>query len=139
MPDPQFSAVCSDNPLATGLALAAGIEAPPCPASLSALLADSAPNDNPLVVLDSLLPPVLYENSEDWRNAFAALENNWFVPLRAALGNKVESLSIVAPTIYGQLTWTLHGKDRWKFWRKARPLQAMAKDLAENPAEGTPP
>ena len=139
VPEPQFSAVCSDNPLATGLALAAGIEAPPCPASLSVLLADTAPNDNPLVVLDSLLPPVLYENGEDWRNAFAALENNWFVPLRAALGNKVESLSIVAPTIYGQLTWTVHGKDRWKFWRKARPLQTIAKDLAENQAEGTTP
>ncbi|TXT28660.1 MAG: hypothetical protein FD131_2949 [Rhodocyclaceae bacterium] len=134
-----LSAVCSDNPLATGLALAAGIEAPPCPASLSALLADSAPNDNPLVVLDNLLPPVLYENSDDWRNAFAALERDWFVPLRTALGGKIESLTIVAPTIYGQLTWTLHGKDRWKFWRKSRPLQTIAKDLAETPAEGTTP
>jgi len=136
---PHFSAVCSDNPLATGLALAAGIEAPPCPASLSALLADSAPNDTPLVLLDTLLPPVLYENSEDWRNAFAALERDWFVPLRAALGGKIESLSIVAPTIYGQLTWTLNSKDRWKFWRKSRPLQAIAKELAETPAEGTSP
>ncbi|PKO48060.1 MAG: hypothetical protein CVU31_07475 [Betaproteobacteria bacterium HGW-Betaproteobacteria-4] len=134
VPAPLFSAVCSDNPLATGLALAAGIEAPPCPASLSTLLADSAPNDTPLVLLDTLLPPVLYENSDDWRNAFAALERDWFVPLRAALGGKIETLTIVAPTIYGQLTWTLHGKDRWKFWRKSRPLQAIAKELAE----GTP-
>jgi len=137
VPAPLFSAVCSDNPLATGLALAARIEAPPCPASLSTLLADSAPNDTPLVLLDTLLPPVLYENSDDWRNAFAALERDWFVPLRAALGGKIESLSIVAPTIYGQLTWTLNGKDRWKFWRKSRPLQAIAKELAETPAEGT--
>ena len=135
VPAPGFSAVCSDNPLATGMALAAGIEALPCPDSLGALLADSSPNDNPLIVLDSLLPPVLYENSEDWRNAFAALERDWFVPLRAALGSKVETLTIVAPTIYGQLTWTLHGKNRWKFWRKARPLQAIAKTLAEGTAQ----
>ncbi|NTV70395.1 MAG: hypothetical protein HGA71_09635 [Azonexaceae bacterium] len=136
---PNFSTVCSDNPLAIGLALTAGIEAPPCPASLSALLADAdaGPNDNQLVVLDSLLPPVLYENSEDWRNTFAALESNWFVPLRAALGSKVDTLTIVAPTIYGQLTWTLRGKDRWKFWRKSHPLQSMAKALAEKQAEGT--
>ncbi|MBK6357892.1 MAG: hypothetical protein IPF44_14930 [Betaproteobacteria bacterium] len=139
VPAPHFSAVCSDNPLATGLALAAGIEALPCPDSLGALLADSAPNDTLLVVLDSLLPPVLTENSEDWRNAFAALERDWFVPLRAALGSKIETLTIVAPSIYGQLSWTLHGKDRWKFWRKSRPMQAMAKELADNPAEGTTP
>lgn len=139
VPAPHFSAVCSDNPLATGLALAAGVEALPCPDSLGALLADSAPNDTLLVVLDSLLPPVLTENSEDWRNAFAALERDWFVPLRAALGSKIETLTIVAPSIYGQLSWTLHGKDRWKFWRKRRPMQAMAKELADNPAEGTTP
>lgn len=139
VPAPHFSAVCSDNPLATGLALAAGVEALPCPDSLGALLADSAPNDTLLVVLDSLLPPVLTENSEDWRNAFAALERDWFVPLRAALGSKIETLAIVAPSIYGQLSWTLHGKDRWKFWRKRRPMQAMAKELADNPAEGTTP
>ena len=138
MPAPVFSAVCGGNPLATGLALAASIEALPCPASLGALLADMEPNDNALVVLDSLLPPVLYENSEDWRNAFAALERDWFIPLRAALGSKIETTTVVAPTIYGELTWTLHGKDRWKFWRKARPLQNIAKELAEKQAEGTP-
>ncbi len=131
---PDFSTVCSDNPLATGLALAAGVEALPCPASLGAVLADATPNDKPLVVLDSLLPPVLYENSEDWRAAFAALERDWFIPLRTVLGSKIDTLTIVAPTIYGQLTWTLHGMDRWKFWRKSRPLQAIAKELAE----GTP-
>ena len=77
--------------------------------------------------------------AEDWRNAFAAIERDWFVPLRAALGSKIETLTIVAPSIYGQLSWTLHGKDRWKFWRKSRPMQAMAKELADNPAEGTTP
>ena len=42
------------------------------------------------------------------------------------LGRRIDTLNIVAPTIYGQLTWTLNGKDRWKFWRKSRPLQAIA-------------
>ncbi|MBL8430532.1 MAG: hypothetical protein JNJ95_11690 [Dechloromonas sp.] len=139
IPATTFSSVCSDNPLATGLALAASIEALPIPTSLGTLLADTEPNDNTLVVLDYLLPPVLTENGEDWRNAFAALERDWFVPLRAALGNKIETLTIVAPTIYGQVIWTLRGKDRWKFWRKSRPLQSIAKELAETPAEGTTP
>ena len=128
---PEFAAVWTDTPLATGLACAAGIEAPPCPAKLSGLLADADSNTSQLVVLDSLLPPVLYEDGEGWRNAWQTLDRDWFVPLRSALGRQVDTLSIVAPTIYGQLTWTLHGQDRWKFWRKARPLQAIAKDLAE--------
>jgi hypothetical protein len=139
VPGPDFSAIWSNNPLATGLALAAGIEAPPCPAGLSGLLADADPNTSQLVILDNLLPPVLYEDSAGWRSAWAALENDWFVPLRAELGRRVNTLSIVAPTIYGQLTWTLRGKDHWKFWRQARSLQTIARELADNPAEGTTP
>jgi len=131
VPAPDFSALWSDNPLATGLALAAAIEAPPCPAGLSGLLADADREASQMVVLDSLLPPVLTEDSQSWRDAWQAMEKDWFVPLRAELGSRVDSLSIVAPTIYGQLSWTLHGQDRWKFWRKGRPLQAIAKDLAE--------
>jgi hypothetical protein len=50
--------------------------------------------------------------------------------LRTALG-RFAPLSIVAPTIYGQLCWTLHGQDRWKFWRQSRSVQAMAQELAK--------
>ena len=141
IPAPEFAAAWSDNPLATGLAIASGIESPPCPAGLSGLLADADPHTAQLVVLDSLLPPVLYENGEDWRNAWAALERDWFQPLRAELGRKIDTLTIVAPTIYGQLNWTLAGKDRWKFWRQGRPLadlaKALAKEQTEHQAEGS--
>lgn len=131
---PDYSTVWSSNPLATGLACASGTPTQPCPNGLAALLANAAAEQNQLVVLDSLLPPVLYEDGPGWRDAWQKLDSDWFVPLRAALGRQIETLTIVAPTIYGQLTWTLHGKDRWKFWRKLRPLSAVAKDLAE----GTP-
>ena len=137
VPAPDFAAAWSDNPLATGLAIASDIEAPPCPAGLSGLLADADPHTSQLVVLDSLLPPVLYENGEDWRNAWTALERDWFLPLRTELGRRVETLTIVAPTIYGQLSWTLGGRERWKFWRQSRPLADLAKALAEEQAEGS--
>ena len=58
------------------------------------------------------------------------LDRDWFAPLRTALG-RFAPLSIVAPTIYGQLCWTLHGQDRWKFWRQSRSLQATAQELAK--------
>jgi len=131
-PNPgRFTAVWCDTPLATGLARAAGIPVHPTPAGLDKLLALASPGTAQLVVLDSLLPTVLYEDSEGWRANWENFEETWFSPLRRALGRKFEMLDIVAPTIYGELNWTLHGKDRWKFWRKGRPLAAMATQLAE--------
>lgn len=128
---PDFSAVCSDNPLATGLAAVCGLPVGSSADGLSARLADGDPQSHQLVVLDSLLPPVLYEDSQGWRTAWQGLEEAWFAPLRQALGRQVEAATIIAPTIYGRLSWTLHGRDRWKFWRQARPLSALASELAE--------
>lgn len=131
-PNPgRFTAVWSDNPLAVGLARAAGTPVHPRPAGLRATLSLASPATSQLVVLDSLLPTVLYEDSEGWRETWQALESDWFSPLRGALGRQIEMLSIVAPTIYGELNWSLHGRDRWKFWRQDRPLAAIAAQLAE--------
>lgn len=127
----QFTGAWSDNALATGLARASGLPVHPLPASLADILKLASPGTRQLAVLDSLLPPVLYDDGEGWRAALQALETNWFAPLRAALGRQIETLTIVAPTIYGELTWSLHGRDRWKFWRKGRPLAAIAAELAE--------
>jgi hypothetical protein len=131
-PNPgRFTAVWSDNPLAVGLARAAGMPVHPVPEGLVSVLTLASPETSQLVVLDKLLPTVLYENGEGWRDTWQALEANWFQPLRGGLGRQIETLNIVAPTIYGELSWTLRGKDRWKFWRKGRPLDAMANALAE--------
>lgn len=124
-----WSAVWSDNPLARGLARATGIPVENLPTDLGALL-ERTQGDRQLVVLDPLLGPVLYEDGEGWKAAWQALDNDWFAPLHAKLG-LFESVTVIAPTIYGQLTWTLQGKDRWKFWRQSRPLVALAKELAE--------
>lgn len=129
---PAWSAVWSENPLARGLAMASGIPAETLPASLSALL-ERIQGDRQLVILDSLLPSVLYEDGEAWKAAWQALDRDWFAPLRPLLG-RFDSVSIIAPTIYGQLGWMLTGKDRWKFWRQGRPLQAIAQELAEGNA-----
>ena len=131
---PAYDTIWTNNPLATGFALASDTPTKPCPSSLADLLRKTTDSGHDLVVLDSLLPPVLYEDGPGWRAAAQQMDNDWFAPLRAALGSQVETLTIVAPTIYGQLTWTLNSKDRWKFWRKPRLLVTLAKALAE----GTP-
>ena len=126
-----FATIHSDNPLAIGLARAAQQATPPLPASLDEWLGQNPAEAHHLIVLDSLLPPVLYEDGEGWRQACEKLDRQWFTPLRTALGRKIDAVDIVAPTIYGQLTWSLQGKDRWKFWRQGKPLAALAHDLAE--------
>ena len=73
----------------------------------------------------------LYEDSEGWRDAFAALESDWFSPLKNALGKRVDRITLIAPTIYGELHYTLTSNDRWKFWKKAQALPAIAHSLAE--------
>ena len=127
---PVFSAVFADNPLAIGIARAAAIPLHDKPASLAALPAEAG--KSPLLILDQLLPDILYENSEGWRSDFAALDNDWFLPLKNALGKRVDRISLIAPTVYGELHYTLTASDRWKFWKSASPIQSTAKNLAEN-------
>ena len=130
-------AVWSDNPLAIGLARAAGMPARPRPEGLAGLL-DQARADRQFVVLDQMLPPVLYEDGEAWRQAAAELDRQWFAPLRGSLGRRVKRLTLIAPTIYGCLEWQFSGTERWKFWRQERPLAAIANELAQQFAEGKP-
>ena len=128
-PTPGFAGVWSDHPLATGLARAAGLPARPQPATLADLLAQAS-DAAQLVVLDKLLAPVLYEDAEGWRRQFETLERDWLQPLRAALGGPLQRLTLIAPTIYGRLQWTVDRGERWKFWKKGRPPAALAAHLA---------
>ncbi|KAB2922595.1 MAG: hypothetical protein F9K30_12235 [Dechloromonas sp.] len=127
----HFTAVWSDHPLAIGLARAGGTPVHPLPSGADGLLKLASPGTTQLVVLDSLLPPVLYEDSEGWRQAWQALDTDWLAPLGKALGRPLRELNIVAPTIYGELCWSLRAADRWKFWRRSQPLAALARQLAE--------
>lgn len=131
--DAGYAGVWSEDPLAAGLARAAGIPAHPQPGNLAGLLAAAAPGQAQLLVLPQLLGPVLYENGDDWQGACQALDADWFAPLAQALGNEVSTLRLVAPTIYGTLTWSSDGSGRWKFWKKGRPLAELARELAAAP------
>ncbi len=124
-----FSGIHADNPLATGLALAAGTALHPRPETLADCLRQAGDND--LVVLDQLLAPVLYEDSQTWRSCCETLESTWFGPLSKALGKPCRQIDLLAPTVYGLLHYTLGSSERWKFWKKPRPLAETARQLAE--------
>ncbi|MGE5471494.1 MAG: hypothetical protein ACM3X0_11915 [Bacteroidota bacterium] len=123
-----FTDLWSDNPLAAGLAQVTGTPRHQRPATLTDFLPQAG--ERPLVILDQLLPRVLYEDGEGWRHAFEQLESDWFAPLRTALGGKVERISLIAPTVYGELHYDIAAGERWKFWKKGSPLPVIAEQLA---------
>ncbi|PKO88461.1 MAG: hypothetical protein CVU16_13865 [Betaproteobacteria bacterium HGW-Betaproteobacteria-10] len=128
-PTAKFSSVWTDNPLAAGLARHLEIPLHAPAENLGAVFA--AGDDAPLLVVDHLLQCVLHENGEGWRQAFETLETDYFMPLKKALGNKVDRIDLIAPTLYGQLHYTLTPGERWKFWKKPQPIAATAQQLAE--------
>jgi len=128
-PAPKFSGVWTDNPLAIGLAHSLEIPVHAPSENLNALLPQVG--ESPLVILDHLLPRVLYEDGDGWRQAFEKLETDWFAPLKTALGSKFDRIDLIAPTIYGQLHYTLTASASWKFWKSGQPMAATAQQLAE--------
>ncbi|MEO8409214.1 MAG: hypothetical protein ABI478_01475 [Propionivibrio sp.] len=128
----RFDGVWSINPLATGLARAAGVPTHPLPVALANFLEHAVPESGHLIVVEDLLAPVQYENGADYRTTIADLERRWFDPLRAALlAGKIRQLRIEAPTAYAVLSWESRRSDQFKLWRRAQTLQALAGELAK--------
>ena len=133
-----FDGVWSTNPLALGLARAAGVPAHPAPADANTLFAHAARDTCHLVVLEDLLAAVHYENGEAYRVALAGpngLEKRWFAPLRKALANgRITDLCVEATTAYGALDWQCRRSDQLKLWRRPQPLGKLAQHLAKEAA-----
>jgi hypothetical protein len=127
-PVAPYTSIHGDPPLAAGLARAAGIPGHGTPAGLAALPADAGAR--PLVVLDPLLPRVIQEDSDGWRETLGRLDADWFAPLKNALGRRVDRVSLIAPTIYGEVRYSIGAGERWKFWKSGKPLADTAKELA---------
>ena len=127
-----FDTLGSADPLARGLARAAGIQTEDRPAGADALLTRLPPDARALVVLDDLAAAVQYESGDAYRTALTRLDAAWFSPLLAALraGRLRGGLTLLAPTVYGLLEWRLGRPASWAFWHRAKPLAAWARELA---------
>jgi hypothetical protein len=127
----DFDGVWSSQPLALGLARAAGVPTHALPVDAATLLAHTAADTHHLVVLEDLLAPVQYENGKAYATALNGLERRWFAPLRSALAaGKIAQLRVEASTAYAALAWQSTRSDQWKLWRRSQPLAALAKELA---------
>ena len=134
-----FDSVWSTDPLARGLARAAGVPTAPQPVDATTWLTNTAPDAHSLVVLDELASAVHYESGEAYRAALSRLDTDWFAPLLAALrrGTLHGELTLIAPTVYGLIEWRLGRLASWAFWRRAKPLANLAREFAAH--HDTPP
>jgi hypothetical protein len=115
-----FSAVIADDPLAHGLALAAGIPVRALPKDADSVLAALGDEGLALVVLDGPRKAQLGERR-------AALERDWFVPLLAAL--KSGRIGMLTLRLFGAdslLEVETVRSDLRYFWRLRKPLSAYA-------------
>lgn len=128
-----FDSVWSGDPLALGLARAAGVPTHPVALDAADFFKHAAPDTQHFVVLEDLLTPVQYERSVAYCEALNGLEKRWFAPLRAALrSGRIKQLQLIAPTAYAALTWKSTRREQWKLWRQAQTLGKIAHDLAQS-------
>jgi hypothetical protein len=123
----QWQSVSADEPIALGLARAAGVRHRPLPASAQAWL-DRAPEDGRhLVVLDSLRVPLALSQTAEYREAMAALEREWFAPFLAALrGGRIGMVTVHVPDGPQCAAFETIRGDLRRFWRRPRSLEHYA-------------
>lgn len=110
---PALRQVLADDPLARGLALAAGVPAAPLPAGAGGWLAHAPDEGVVLVVLDARDP--------------ADLERDWLAPLLAALrASRIGMVTLHLPGETSLLEVETVRSDLRHFWRLRRPVAEFA-------------
>lgn len=122
-----YATVWSDHPLAAGLAAASGIILRPLPETGAALLEhrSEGPSDQTQLVVLPPLSGAVYGDLAAWREAVLALERNWLAPLLAAVQEGMldrVTLHALGPDF--SVSSEFSSDDRFKFWRRRRPLDA---------------
>ena len=115
-----FSTVFSDDPLARGLALAAGIPALALPKDAGSALAAVGDEGRVLAVADA-------PREAQLRGRSAALERDWFLPLLVALkSGRIGMLTLHLCGADSLLEVETVRSDLRYFWRRRKPLSVYA-------------
>src|SRR6266481_110443 len=118
--DRPFSTVVGDDPLARGLALAAGIPVHALPKDAGSVLAALGDEGLALAVVDASREAQLRERR-------TALERDWFGPLLAALrSGRIGMLTLQLCGADSLLEVETVRSDLRYFWRRRKPLSAYA-------------
>ncbi len=121
--DAPFQSVTADDPLALGLAQAAGLRHRTLPAGAEELLARLPGEGRQLIVLDALRMPVALGDFDAWRARVLDLEKQWFAPLVAALkAGSIGMVTVVVPDGAELRAFESTRNDLRHFWRRAKPI-----------------
>ncbi|MBS0336369.1 MAG: hypothetical protein JSS40_06085 [Proteobacteria bacterium] len=120
-----FQSVTADDPLALGLARAAGLRHRTLPPDAGAWLERLPEDGRQLLVLDTLRLPLALGDFEGLRTRLAELEGRWFAPLVAALkSGRVGMVTVLAPDGAELRAYESTRVDLRHFWRRPKPLPA---------------
>ena len=125
LPTPRWTRVWNSDPVASGLALLAGVAQGPAPADAPAWLSRAGGDGEQLLVLDDLDDALQRQGGEAWWAAVQAFERQWMEPLLAALRDKqIDSLTL--DDAEGRRhRLTRRGLRRW--WRRRQPLTRLSR------------
>lgn len=103
--------VYADDPLARGLAIAAGISHAPLPAKLPKI--SELTGDAPLFVMENLGDTMARDA------ALERIDRDWLMPaITAVRRGVIQRLTLIATGETATVTMTLTRPDLWKFWRR---------------------
>ena len=123
----RWQSVSANEPIALGLARAAGLRHRTLPASAGAWLERAPEEGRHLVLLDALRVPLALSETGQYQEAVAALERGWFAPLLVALREgRVGMVSIHVPDAAECLAYETIRGDLRRFWRRPKPLEHYA-------------
>jgi len=122
-----YACVWANDPLARGLAQAAGTRHAPLPRAARTLLDAPERTGVAAAILDALRPCAAYGDADAWREGLEALEREWFAPLLDALRTgRVGMITLDVPGAARTLEAETTRQDLRHFWRRAKPLAACA-------------
>jgi hypothetical protein len=122
---PRFASVTAAEPIALGLARAAGITARTLPAGANEWLQPA--EGRHLVVLDTLRAPLALAEPGEYAEALASLERDWFEPLVSALrSGRIGMLTLHVPDGPECCAFETVRADLRRFWKRPRALEHYA-------------
>jgi len=125
---PPYHIAWGDDALTCSLAAAAGVSRHDLPGNGAAwLTAATAADDHHLLVLDQLSDALRTGGIVAWREQLATLERDWMAPFASALrAGTISTIGLAACNSRSLLEATLAPLQRWRLWRRLRPLASYA-------------
>jgi len=124
----RFASVTAGEPIAVGLARAAGIPARGLPPSANEWPMPA--EGRHLVVLDALRAPLALAEPGEYAEALAALERDWFAPLLSALrAGRIGMLTVNVPDGPECAAFETVRADLRRFWKRPRALARYKRPL----------